>query len=98
VDFPEGLKFLCLAWGETDFPVTRLVDDADGVAQFFCDEWFGGQPIDMHREDREVFDEAMARVRAPKDDPSAWDGGCEVSWTFEIGGISVRRVYESTAK
>lgn len=87
--------YLCYAWGETDFPVFRFVNTPEEVGQFFCDEWFGQQPEAMVEENRECYDHAMQRVRSDRLDPDGWDGTDEISFEFEIGGISIKRCFQS---
>lgn len=95
---PTGLGYLCHAWGESDHPVFRFAATPEGVGQFFCDEWFGAQPSAMPPSNREQYDDAMALVRAERDDPNSWDGTDMIEFTFEIGGIQVTRAHFSAPR
>jgi hypothetical protein len=94
-DETNGLGYLCLAWGESDHPVTRLVNTPEEVAGFLCDEWFGELPETMHPENRQQFDDAMGMVCADRYDPDAWDGTDIIEFTFEIGGVRITRAFYS---
>lgn len=78
---------LCRAWGETDQPGVRIVNSLTELREFLIAEWLG--------EEGEELDETMRMLN----DPDEWerDTSGMVSFEFEIGGVSLERVYHSGA-
>lgn len=80
-----GSKFLCQAWGESDLPMAYIANNRADVERFFVDEWMGDK-------DAPELPEAMQRF-----DEHDWSDG-ELDWEFEIGGVSVKLIFESTPR
>ncbi|MEN7531954.1 hypothetical protein, partial [Cupriavidus sp. DL-D2] len=80
--------YLCMAWGETDFPAAAIVTDMDTVRAFLVEQWLGsaGETDDdgVNLLDWAVQD--MQEQWALEGDAWKWE------FTFEIGGVSVQRV------
>lgn len=82
----DPVQWLCYAWGESDKPVAQVVRSREQVKQFLIDHWFG--------EDSEELFATMADFDAP-----VWeDEGDKLEWQFEIGGVSIERVFEASLK
>lgn len=79
-----GDEFLCCAWGETDLPCVAIVRGMPAVRQFFIDQW-------LNDELATDLPEIMADVASGLEDDKQW------STEFEIGGISVEKVWEVAA-
>lgn len=84
--------FLCKAWGETDLPVAAIVVGLDAVRQFLIDQWLCDADHE-HDDGTKALPEAMQSMQ------DEWEVEGE-SWPwkveFEIGGISVQRVFDVT--
>lgn len=78
---------LCRCWGETDLPGARIVNSLTELREFLIAEWLGEEGDDL--------DEVMLQLH----DPREWDRDVTgmVSYTFEIGGVSLERIYHSGA-
>lgn len=76
---------LCRAWGETDLPGVRIVNSMTELSEFLIAEWLGKPGPDL--------DDVMLELH----DPAVWDAGTSgmVAFEFEIGGVSLERVYHS---
>lgn len=88
-ELPNGLQYLCYAWGESDWPVAQFARTRADVVRFFQDQWFGEPPEEMHPDNRANWDDVMAQFDAPE-----WDMVDTLQWEFEIGGVRVTKVWE----
>lgn len=79
-----GTKILGLAWGEQDRPDAALLASVDEVRNFLVEEWIGDK-------DDPLVDEVMRELAAHD-----WNEDREISWSFEVGGISLRDVFDMT--
>lgn len=79
------MKYLCRAWGETDLPCAEVVVGKEGIRRFFIREWFGN-------EDHKA-DDGTNMLNAAMEDIAKHDWEEEWKANFEIGGVSVERVY-----
>lgn len=88
-----GGSYLCRAWGETDLPVAEIALDLDGVRRFMVREWWGEEAPSEYDSDENMADRIMAEIEGQdwRDDPK-W------SAEFEIGGVSVERVFGMAAQ
>ena len=85
-----GNLYLCKAWGETDLPAAAMVTDLDGVRAFLIAEWLGSAD-DTHDDGTNSLDDALQDMQEQwAREGDAW----EWSTHFEIGGVSVQKVYE----
>jgi hypothetical protein len=84
---PADHKYLCRAWGETDLPCVAIARSRDEVRQFYIDQWLG--------DDKAAdYDGTPTLPRLMEEfDEHPWQDGEEISYTFEIGGVSVERVF-----
>lgn len=84
-----ALRFplLCRAWSETDLPSVRIVNTPAEIREFLVAEWLG--------EEGEELDGIMLLLN----DPDRWEGDTPdmVAFEFEIGGVSLERVFASGA-
>lgn len=84
-----ALRFplLCRAWGETDLPSVRIVNTPAEIREFLVAEWLGEE------------DEELDGIMLLLNDPDRWEGDSPdmVSFEFEIGGVSLERVFASGA-
>ncbi|MES2634077.1 MAG: hypothetical protein V4669_13970 [Pseudomonadota bacterium] len=83
--------FLCRAWGETDLPCAEVVQDVDGIRRFMVREWLGN--VDSQDADGTNSLENVMREFAEHD----WSDDSAFAYEFEIGGVSVERVYSYRA-
>lgn len=79
-----GTKILGVAWGEQDRPDAALLASADEVRNFLVEEWIGD------KDDPLVAD--VMRELAAHD----WNEDSEITWRFEVGGITLRDVFDMT--
>jgi hypothetical protein len=85
-----GNLYLCKAWGETDLPAAAMVTDLDGVRTFLIAEWLGSAD-ETHDDGTNSLDDALQDMQEQwVREGDAW----EWSTHFEIGGVSVQKVYE----
>jgi hypothetical protein len=84
--------FLCRAWGETDLPAAELVSGWEGVRRFMVREWLGA-------EDATDYDGTVTldRLKTDYDEHVEDERGSLYEIEFEIGGVSIERVYASGA-
>ena len=73
--------YLCKAWGETDLPSASIVNSLRAARSFLIAEWLGAEC--------EEADEAIEQMQ------QCWLDEREWALEFEIGGISVERVFEA---
>ena len=86
-------QYLCQTWGETDLPVAAIVDGLEGVRAFLVAQWLGS-------EDAEADDGTRMLPAAMDDMQDNWQlEGKAWKWSaeFEIGGISVQKVWAAAA-
>lgn len=85
-------QYLCKAWGETDLPAAAIVSGLDGVRAFLVEQWLGDAEHE-HDDGTKALPEAMADMQ------TYWvtEGEC---WSaeFEIGGVSVQKVFHAAPK
>lgn len=79
-----GTKILGLAWGEQDRPDAALLASVDEVRNFVIEEWIGDK-------DDPLVEQVM-RELADHD----WSEDLEIKWTFEVGALSLRDVFDVT--
>lgn len=78
-------EWLCQAWGESDRKLACICGTRAEVEQFFIREWMGDKDCDELPPAMKEFDE------------HDWDDDPKLYWEFEIGGVSVTRIFESIA-
>lgn len=81
---PSDDEFLCQAWGETDLPCVAIVKGMDAVHRFLIDQW-------LNEENAHDWPEIKEDLKTRLDEDKRWDA------EFEIGGISVTKVWEVAA-
>lgn len=79
-----GTKILGLAWGEQDRPDAALLASVAEVRDFIIHEWLGDG-------DSAILDEVMRELAAHD-----WEESREKEWAFEVGGLSLRDVFDMT--
>lgn len=79
-----GTKILGVAWGEQDRQDAALLASADEVRNFLVEEWIGD------KDDPLVAD--VMRELAAHD----WNEDSEITWRFEVGGVTLRDVFDMT--
>lgn len=79
--------YLCRAWGETDLPVVAIAKSRDEVRQFYIDQWLGDEN-DAGYDGTPTLPGLMQEF-----DEHDWRDEPEITYTFEIGGVSVERVF-----
>lgn len=86
-------RYLCQAWGETDLPVAAIVGGLEAVRAFLVAYWLGDA-------DHEGYDgsKTLPAVMQQMQEDSALEGEAwKWSAEFEIGGISVQKVFHAAA-
>ena len=80
---PNGdFNYLCQAWGESDLPCVAIALDRNQVDWFIINQWLG-----------DAFDPQRSEIMKEFDDHD-WDDHPVLKWTFEIGGVSIERVFD----
>lgn len=82
--------YLCRAWGETDLPCAEVVRDLAGVSDFMVREWLGDKD-DTDYDGTPTLPRVLAEIEAQDWSDDHWH------IEFEIGGVSVEKVYSFAA-
>ncbi|QOV06302.1 hypothetical protein CPT_Maja_082 [Burkholderia phage Maja] len=84
-----SIKYVVIAYGESDFPIVRLVWNDDGLVNAILTCIYGDHSV--------VADDEREEYQKTVDDPDEWvmgDGRNKLEITFEVGGIDVWRLTE----
>ncbi|GKS96917.1 hypothetical protein [Acidovorax sp. SUPP2825] len=88
-EVPSEAQYLCQAWGETDYPVVAIVTGLGAVSAFLVEMWLGDAD-GKHDDGTKALPAALADMQEEwKREGDTWKWSIE----FEIGGISVQKVW-----